>query len=66
MVGGLLELHIFTGPSPEAVLQQYQEVIGRPALPPLWALGFHQCRCAPPLGPWVPPVQVGPLCCIPH
>jgi hypothetical protein len=44
VVGGVLDFWVFLGPDPEAVVQQYQRVIGTPALPPLWALGFHQCR----------------------
>jgi alpha-glucosidase len=30
--------------SPEAVLQGLAQLIGTIPLPPLWALGFHQCR----------------------
>ena len=44
VLGGVLDFYIFTGPSPEAVVQQYLEVIGKPFLPPYWALGFHLCR----------------------
>eukprot|EP00878_Enallax_costatus_P026511 GHUV01028453.1.p1 GENE.GHUV01028453.1~~GHUV01028453.1.p1 ORF type:complete len:274 (+),score=72.90 GHUV01028453.1:394-1215(+) len=44
VIGGVLDFYFFTGPGPEAVVQQYQDVIGKPAMPPLWALGFHQCR----------------------
>jgi alpha-glucosidase (family GH31 glycosyl hydrolase) len=42
--GGVLDLFVFTGPSPAEVAEQYHSVIGAPTLQPLWALGFHQCR----------------------
>lgn len=45
-IGGIIDLYIMTGPSPEAVTAQYHAVIGTAHMPPYWALGFHLCRCA--------------------
>jgi alpha-glucosidase (family GH31 glycosyl hydrolase) len=43
-VGGILDFWFFLGPTPNAVIQQYQQVIGNPYLPAYWHLGWHQCR----------------------
>ncbi len=43
-LGGELDLFLFAGPTPAAVLEQLTRLTGRPLLPPHWALGFHQSR----------------------
>uniref|UniRef100_H0WFL7 Sucrase-isomaltase n=1 Tax=Otolemur garnettii TaxID=30611 RepID=H0WFL7_OTOGA len=43
-IGGILDFYMFLGPTPEVATQQYHEVIGRPVMPPYWALGFQLCR----------------------
>lgn len=47
-VGTLWDLRIMAGPTPKDVTRQYTEMVGRPALPPYWALGYHLCRAAEP------------------
>ena len=43
-IGGILDVFFFVGPRPEDVIRQYQSVIGKPFMPPYWALGFQLCR----------------------
>jgi len=42
--GGQYTEYIFAGPEMCHILYQYTTLTGRTALPPLWSLGFHQCR----------------------
>ena len=42
--GGQYTEYIFAGPSIAGILGQYTELTGRAELPPVWALGYHQCR----------------------
>ncbi|MBK1718147.1 TIM-barrel domain-containing protein [Thiocystis violacea] len=43
-LGGELDYFIFAGPTPAEVVEQLTRLTGRPMLPPLWALGYHQSR----------------------
>lgn len=43
-IGGILDFYMVLGPTPEEVVQQYTEMIGRPVLPAYWSLGFQLCR----------------------
>ncbi|CAA9499833.1 MAG: GH31 [uncultured Solirubrobacteraceae bacterium] len=42
--GGQYTEYVFAGPRMADVLEGYTWLTGRTAAPPLWALGFHQCR----------------------
>ncbi|KAL6111023.1 uncharacterized protein ACO6RY_19988 [Pungitius sinensis] len=43
-IGGILDFYVFLGPDPASVIGQYLEVVGYPAMPVFWALGYHLCR----------------------
>jgi alpha-glucosidase len=42
--GGELDYYFIDGPDPKQVLSRFTTLTGRMPLPPLWALGYHQCR----------------------
>lgn len=42
--GGLTDLYILAGPTLLEVVRRYAKLTGQAPLPPLWALGYHQCR----------------------
>lgn len=46
--GPTLDLWLVPGPEPVEVLERFTALVGRPGLPPLWALGYHQCRWSYP------------------
>ncbi|KAF6276142.1 putative maltase-glucoamylase 2 (putative) [Rhinolophus ferrumequinum] len=43
-IGGILDFYVFLGNTPEQVVQEYLELIGRPFLPSYWNLGFQLSR----------------------
>ncbi len=42
--GGEFDYYFIYGPQLDDVAAQYHQLTGLPELPPLWAMGFHQCR----------------------
>ena len=42
--GGQYTEYVFIGPDMPAILESYTWLTGRTAPPPLWSLGYHQCR----------------------
>lgn len=47
MLGGTLDLYFLSGPDPKSVIEQYSDVVGKPAWQPMWGFGFHLCRYVP-------------------
>ena len=45
---GDLNYYVFTGGNPEEILTNYTALLGRMPLPPLWSLGYQQCRWSYP------------------
>ncbi|TKS81203.1 Sucrase-isomaltase, intestinal [Collichthys lucidus] len=43
-IGGVLDFYILFGDTPEQVVQEFLELIGRPVIPPYWSLGFQLSR----------------------
>uniref|UniRef100_UPI00358F6546 neutral alpha-glucosidase C-like isoform X2 n=1 Tax=Myxine glutinosa TaxID=7769 RepID=UPI00358F6546 len=41
---GEIDVFLLLGPSPKDVFRQYSSLTGTLSLPPLFALGYHQCR----------------------
>jgi alpha-glucosidase len=42
--GGEINYYFIAGPDPKKIVEQYTALTGRPPLPPLWSLGYQQCR----------------------
>ncbi len=41
---GIIDLFLLPGPDPASMYEQYARITGRMSLPPIFALGYHQCR----------------------
>lgn len=42
-IGGIIDLTIIKGPSPDEVVRKYHTLIGKPYFHPRWSLGISQC-----------------------
>uniref|UniRef100_A0A674JD87 Glucosidase alpha, neutral C n=1 Tax=Terrapene triunguis TaxID=2587831 RepID=A0A674JD87_9SAUR len=41
---GIIDVFLLMGPTPFDIFKQYAQLTGTQALPPLFSLGYHQCR----------------------
>lgn len=44
--GGSFVYYLFSDDSFSGILNEYTNLTGKPSLPPLWALGYIQCKCS--------------------
>ncbi len=44
LLSPVYDAYVFAGPSMGSLIGRYTELTGRIELPPLWTLGYHQCR----------------------
>ncbi|MGE5672433.1 MAG: glycoside hydrolase family 31 protein [Mycobacterium leprae] len=44
VAAAICDLYVFAGPAIAEVIRHYTDLTGRMELPPMWTLGFHQCR----------------------
>jgi len=44
--GGSFVYYLFDGDNFGDILNEYTNLTGKPSLPPLWALGYIQCKCS--------------------
>src|SRR5699024_5504410 len=42
--GGVMDYYFINGPALTKVSERYTRLTGTPEMPPMWALGYHQCR----------------------
>jgi lysosomal alpha-glucosidase len=42
-IGGILDIYFFLSGTADEVIRNYNNLVGKPVLPPFWSLGFHQC-----------------------
>lgn len=42
--GGVADIYVMQGRTPDSVVSNYHSIVGSPVLVPQWALGWNQCR----------------------
>lgn len=44
MIGGVMDLYFYSGPSPVDVVEKHGALVGLPLWQPYWGFGLHLCR----------------------